>query len=59
MNGYFALKSLHKVLNIPKFNLEADMFASNINHQFHNYVSYKADPKELKLWTHSQSSGSP
>ena len=30
----------------PKsFNPEADMFASNINHQFCTYFSYKADPK--------------
>ena len=38
-------KSLHKALKILKFNPEADMFASNINYQFHTYFSYKADPK--------------
>ena len=38
-------KILHKALKILKFNSEADMFASNINYQFHTYFSYKADPK--------------
>ena len=38
-------KILHKALKILKFNPEADMFASNINYQFHTYFSYKADPK--------------
>ena len=38
-------KSLHKALKILKFNPEADIFASNINYQFHTYFSYKADPK--------------
>ena len=28
-----------------KFKPEADMFAININSQFHTYFSYKADPK--------------
>ena len=41
-------KSLHKALKILKFNPEADMFASNINYQFHTYFSCKADP-EAKL----------
>ena len=38
-------KSLHKALNVLKFNPEADIFASNINYQFDTYFSYKADPK--------------
>ena len=38
-------KRLHKALNILKFNLEADMFTSNINYQSHTCFSYKADPK--------------
>ena len=38
-------KSLHKVLNILKFNPQADMFVSNINYQFQTYFSYKADAK--------------
>ena len=38
-------KILHKALKILNFNLEADMFASNINYQFHTYFSYKADSK--------------
>ena len=38
-------KILHKALKILKFKPEADMFASNINYQFHTYSSYKADPK--------------
>ena len=38
-------KSLHKDLKILKFKPEADMFASNINYQFHTYFSYKGDPK--------------
>ena len=38
-------KSLHKALKILKFNTEADMFASNINYQFHTYLSYMADTK--------------
>ena len=38
-------KSLHKALKTLKFNPEADVFASNINYQFHIYFSYKADPK--------------
>ena len=41
----FCPKSLHKVLKILKFNPEADMFASNVNYQFHAYFSCKADPK--------------
>ena len=42
-------KSLHIALEISKFNPEADMFASNINYQFHTYFSYKADPKTKPL----------
>ena len=38
-------KSLHQALKILKFNPETDMFESNINYQFHTYLSYKADPK--------------
>ena len=38
-------KSLHKAIKILKFNPEADMFSSNINHQFYTYISYQADPK--------------
>ena len=38
-------QSLHKAFKLLKFNPEADMFASNINYQFHTYFSYKADPK--------------
>ena len=38
-------KSLHKAIKILKFNPEADMFLSNINHQFYTYFSYQADPK--------------
>ena len=38
-------KSLHKSLKILKINPEADMFASNINYQFHTYFSYMADSK--------------
>ena len=36
-------KSLSKALKILKLN--PDIFASNINYQFHTYFSYKADPK--------------
>ena len=38
-------KSLHKALKILKYDPEADIFASNINYQFHTYFSYKKDPK--------------
>ena len=38
-------KSSHKALKILKFNPEADMFTSNINHQFHTYFSYKGHLK--------------
>ena len=40
-----SLKRFYKALKILKFNSEADLFASNINHQFYNCFSYKADPK--------------
>ena len=34
-------KSLSKTLVLLNYKSNADLFASNVNHQFHTYYSYK------------------
>ena len=38
-------KSLSKALMLLNYTLKVDLFASNVNHQFHTYYSYKPDPE--------------
>ena len=38
-------KSLSKALVLLNYTPKVDLFASNVNHQFHSYYSYKPDPE--------------
>ena len=38
-------KSLSKALVLLNYTPKVDLFASNVNHQFHTYCSYKVDPE--------------
>lgn len=41
--------SLHRALDQLQFEPDIDLFASRINHQFPDYVSYKPDPKAVAV----------